>query len=165
MNKNADNQFYQSMMSNLQNQDCGFITGDSPQSKIIAKTITENGEYFASADGADGYSKVTVDVDGGGPSPTPETFEVEMILTDMEVSSSSKTYAEVISALNDGKILSVSLDTGEVVLSSDGYVEVDGSIMIVSHLPEPYNAYIVIIFWNNPQAYTKEFMSGTTARV
>lgn len=69
---NYDNQFFQSSMSNLQGSDGDFIKGDSPQSKIIPKTITENGTYDASADNADGYSKVTVDVAGGGG----ETFEV-----------------------------------------------------------------------------------------
>lgn len=33
---------------------------------LIDKTITENGTYLASEDNADGYSKVTVDVQGGG---------------------------------------------------------------------------------------------------
>lgn len=63
---NYDNQFFQSSMSNLQGSDGDFIKGDSPQSKIIPKTITENGTYDASDDNADGYSKVTVDVAGGG---------------------------------------------------------------------------------------------------
>ena len=33
---------------------------------LITKTITQNGTYNASADNADGYSQVTVDVSGGG---------------------------------------------------------------------------------------------------
>ena len=34
--------------------------------KLGEKSITENGEYLASADGLDGYSKVTVNTGGGG---------------------------------------------------------------------------------------------------
>jgi hypothetical protein len=39
------------------------------QSNLIAKTITQNGVYYPSADNVDGYSKVTVDVEGGGSMP------------------------------------------------------------------------------------------------
>ena len=38
--------------------------------KLGEKTITENGEYLASADGLDGYSKVTANI-GGTPTPEP----------------------------------------------------------------------------------------------
>lgn len=41
------------------------IYTDSSGATLIPKTITENGEYNASSDGADGYSKVTVNVSGG----------------------------------------------------------------------------------------------------
>jgi hypothetical protein len=37
-----------------------------PEPIIIQKTITENGTYNASSDGADGYSSVSVNVSGGG---------------------------------------------------------------------------------------------------
>ena len=38
----------------------------SVQPTLITKTITENGTYEAGDDNADGYSEVTVDVEGGG---------------------------------------------------------------------------------------------------
>lgn len=41
-----------------------------PQAELIEKTITANGEYAASADDADGYSSVNVNV----PAPTPTGF-------------------------------------------------------------------------------------------
>lgn len=41
-----------------------FKGGEEPI--LIEKTITENGEYLASSDNADGFSKVTVDVEGSG---------------------------------------------------------------------------------------------------
>ena len=37
--------------------------------KLGEKTITENGEYLASDDGLDGYSKVTANIGGGAPEP------------------------------------------------------------------------------------------------
>lgn len=36
--------------------------GSNIQPSLIEKEITENGDYYASSDNADGYSKVTVDV-------------------------------------------------------------------------------------------------------
>lgn len=94
---NYDNQFFQSSMSNLQGSDGDFIKGDSPQSKIIPKTITENGTYNASSDNADGYSKVTVDVAGGG-----ETFEVDFSSLDFVEWTANKSYAETLSAIENG---------------------------------------------------------------
>lgn len=40
--------------------------GGGGSATLIEKSITENGEYNASDDNADGYKKVTVDVAGGG---------------------------------------------------------------------------------------------------
>lgn len=74
--------------------------GDS--ATLIEKTITENGEYNASADNADGYSKVTVDVAGGGGG---ETFEVNAVIDDTTTPPcyrTDKTVTEVLAALNNG---------------------------------------------------------------
>lgn len=38
---------------------------------LITKSITQNDTYYASDDGADGYSEVSVNVSGGGVSKTP----------------------------------------------------------------------------------------------
>ena len=40
--------------------------GKDPSVQLIEKTITENGTYDAITDGANGYSKVNVNVGGGG---------------------------------------------------------------------------------------------------
>ena len=159
---NNNNEFYQNSMINARkdNDEWKNAAGTcSPE--LIKKNITENGTYNASDDGADGYSSVKVNVPSA---PTPETFEVEMTLSDMEITSSSKTYAEVITALNENKVLSISLDTGETVVLSDGYVLVDGTIVALFHLPNPYNNIVINILWNNPQVYTTEFMAGMTQR-
>ena len=42
--------------------------GKDPSVQLIEKTITENGTYDALTDGANGYSKVNVNVEGGGGS-------------------------------------------------------------------------------------------------
>lgn len=37
-----------------------------PAATLVSKTISENGTYYASSDNADGFSKVVIDVAGGG---------------------------------------------------------------------------------------------------
>ena len=43
---------------------------------LITKTITQNGTYNASADNADGYSQVTVNVASGGGGAEPATLTI-----------------------------------------------------------------------------------------
>lgn len=50
--------------------------GKDPSIQLIEKTITENGTYDATTDGANGYSKVNVNVEGGGGSSDFSTAEV-----------------------------------------------------------------------------------------
>jgi len=50
--------------------------GKDPSVQLIEKTITENGTYDALTDGANGYSKVNVNVEGGGGSSDFSTAEV-----------------------------------------------------------------------------------------
>lgn len=45
--------------------------GGGGSSVIVSKTITQNGTYNASADSADGYNPVVVNVSGGGIEPSP----------------------------------------------------------------------------------------------
>lgn len=53
---------------------------------LITKSITQNGTYTASSDGADGYSSVTVNVSGGG-SATQHTIHLEFSdSTDTDIS-------------------------------------------------------------------------------
>lgn len=58
----------------IQNKDEKFYAYDAelvedPTGTLVEKTITENGEYLPSDDDADGYSKVMVNVQGGGEQP------------------------------------------------------------------------------------------------
>lgn len=82
--------------------------GGGGSATLIEKSITENGTYNASDDSADGYSKVTVDVAGGGG----ETFEVEMTLTRVDSSETiviSKPLQETINAIRAGKQIDFSV--------------------------------------------------------
>lgn len=47
--------------------------------KLVTKEITENGTYDATDDSANGYSSVTVNVEGGGGSSDFSTAEVTLV--------------------------------------------------------------------------------------
>lgn len=95
-----NNQYAQSMFTNMQNSEGGFFNNNPPP-KLGEKSITENGTYIAKEDKLDGYSSVTADVAGGGG----ETFEVN-ISVDLVGDSgivSDKTYSEMLTAYNANK--------------------------------------------------------------
>lgn len=95
-----NNQYAQSMFTNMQNSEGGFFNNNPPP-KLGEKSITENGTYTAKEDKLDGYSSVTADVAGGGG----ETFEVN-ISVDFggdSVVVSDKTYSEMLAAYNANK--------------------------------------------------------------
>ena len=56
-----NNQYAQSMFTNMQNSEGGFFNNNPPP-KLGEKSITENGTYTAKEDKLDGYSSVTADV-------------------------------------------------------------------------------------------------------
>ena len=85
-----------------------------PPPVLIEKSVTENGEYIAATDNADGYSSVKVEVPSA---PTPETFEVEMEIDKSSSTisvSSNKTLSETISALSEGKKIVISASVTDV---------------------------------------------------
>lgn len=135
---NGNNEFYQNSMINARkDNDEWKNAAGTCSTNMIEKTITENGQYAAKEDGADGYSKVTVDVSGGGGG---ETFEVELNVgwnTGQEnVSfSSSKTLQEVISAHLSGKDVnfSVKFTYDGTLLTSNAatYLYIESGNMIV----------------------------------
>ena len=59
--------------------------GKDPSVQLIEKTITQNGTYDAITDGANGYSKVNVNVEGGGGSSDFSTAEVTISTTKEDV--------------------------------------------------------------------------------
>ena len=61
-----NNEFYQNSLINVRKDNDEWKNAAGTCSvNLIEKIITENGEYNASSDNADGYSKVTVNVSGG----------------------------------------------------------------------------------------------------
>ena len=63
---NTNNEFYQNSMINARKDNDEWKNASGACSpNLMEKSITENGEYSAKADGADGYSSVTVNVSGG----------------------------------------------------------------------------------------------------
>lgn len=59
--------------------------------KLVTKEITENGTYDATDDSANGYSSVTVNVEGGGGGSSDfSTAEVTVINTSAEYASTLK---------------------------------------------------------------------------
>ena len=111
---NGNNEFYQNSMINARKDNDEWKNAAGTCSpNLIEKSINENGDYSAKADGADGYSKVTVDVAGGGG----ETFIVEPIYPEdydpsdpLEV---NKTLTESLAAFNSNKRVRLELYPGE----------------------------------------------------
>jgi hypothetical protein len=98
---NGNNMYAQSIGTTMQNSEGVFLKEPVPAPDLIDKTFTENGEYAASSDNADGYSKVTVDVAGGGG----ETFEVNGVVdttTTPPCYRTDKTFTQVLEAFNNG---------------------------------------------------------------
>lgn len=111
---NNNNEFYQNSMINARKDNDEWKTAAGTCSaNLIEKSITENGDYYASTDGADGYSSVKVEVPSA---PTPETFEVG-IETDGEIGSSvttTKTHSETVAAINNGDNIDFTITIGGV---------------------------------------------------
>ena len=59
---NGNNSYAQSIGTTMQNPDGVFLKEPVPAPDLMEKSITDNGDYSAKADGADGYSSVDVNV-------------------------------------------------------------------------------------------------------
>lgn len=105
---NTNNEFFLNSMINARKDNDEWKNATETCSpNLIEKSITENGDYSAKADGADGYSSVTVDVPSA---PTPETITVNMALVADSATvsatqatvTSDKTYEEVKTVIQNG---------------------------------------------------------------
>lgn len=97
---NNNNEFYQNSMINARkDNDEWKNAAGTCSANLIEKSITENGDYYASTDGADGYSSVKVDV----PSSGGETFEVNISVDLSNGIVSDKTYSEMVDAYDANK--------------------------------------------------------------
>ena len=90
--------------------------GKDPSVQLIEKTITENGTYDAITDGANGYSKVNVNVEGGGGSSDFSTAEVTIALESSAYSSGIRAFLPII-RINEDPI--PSFTQGEALLSEE----------------------------------------------
>lgn len=116
---NGNNQYWQNATMNIRkDNDEWKNAAGTCSANLIQKVITENGEYNAKEDGADGYSSVKVEV----PSAS-ETFEVTFSIpndTESMEFRSTKTYSEIYEAITSGKKVIGSLNVGglEITIGS-----------------------------------------------
>jgi hypothetical protein len=109
-----------------------------------------------------------------GTTPAPsETFEVGFTinLPEMgrpEVTSATKTYAELMAALNSGKNLVPVFDftypEGMVissVIAGNGFINNSGNIAVECKITAEVSETVVdvylLVIWNNPESFTDEF--------
>lgn len=165
---NGNNEFYQNSMINARKDNDEWKNAAGTCSpNLIEKSITENGEYNASSDNADGYSKVTVDVSGGGG----ETFEVEMEIvksSDTFSVSSDKTLSETLSALSEGKrvVISASVNDGSIATFTSiccGQVNVQGidGIAAILYTQDATNSFVLT--WAGDSEMAIDVSSSTVA--
>lgn len=126
--------------------------GGGGGSTLIEKSISANGVYNASEDSADGYSKVTVDVAGGGG----ETFEVNILLT--ETPTVDKTYAEIKAAIESNKKISGVID----ILGVQTTNILNGCVHDIVHNGQTQVANAIIII---SDVFVPSWQSGTDSSV
>lgn len=98
--------------------------------KLVAKEITENGTYNATDDSANGYSSVTVEVEGGGGSSDFSTAQVtfnsnttETVPLMLPVATEEGVDIEL--SVRNGRTLEVPLYNGSCIVSPNDNYEGD----------------------------------------
>lgn len=98
---------------------------------VGSKSITANGTYYASADGYDGYSDVTVNVSGGSATPiTPSNANPVALTSGVAVQPTANGYA--IQSFD-----SVTPSSTPASVASGDIVKIGGSGVIVDSVPSP----------------------------
>ena len=134
--------------------------GGGGSATLIEKIITENGTYNASDDNADGYSKVTVNVAGGGGG---ETFEV-VLSTDESTRKmvANKTFSETANAI-DNDIL-VKFWVSELNAYAYGYFVARLESDIVSiYIPFMYSNVIMTFHWDSDETIKGVYLEESDA--
>lgn len=134
--------------------------GKDPSIQLIEKTITENGTYDAITDGANGYSKVNVNVEGGGGGSSDFT----KVNVTMEVSGENNgaNYRLILEDTDENdtamRIETVQLPSGERRTFETGSAEVTVgyNIPITKEIYLYQNNYFVVMATavDNPSDYT-----------
>lgn len=131
-------------------------------------TPTSEAQTIIPESPVDGYSQVNV-----AAAPVPETFEVGFTINfpaqgSPTVTSTTKTYTELMTALNSGKNLVSVFDftypEGMVISSvtaGDGFINNSGNIVVECKMTAEVSETVVdaylIVTWNNPESFTDEF--------
>lgn len=141
-----NNEFYQNSLINIRkDNDEWKNAAGTCSANLIEKSVTENGEYYAKDDNADGYSSVKVEVPSA---PVPETFEVIVTLEIVDQQTftflSSKTLQETISAYNDGKTLSFTVQI------------IEGGVTTTT-------TNVNYLYWDGVNSFLLTFLTNTTA--
>lgn len=98
---------------------------------VGSKSITNNGTYYASADGYDGYDEVTVNVSGGSATPiTPSNANPVALSSGVAVEPTANGYA--IESYD-----SVTPSSTPASVASGDIVKIGGSGVIVDSVPSP----------------------------
>ena len=98
---------------------------------VGSKSITNNGTYYASADGYDGYDEVTVNVSGGSATPiTPSNANPVALTSGVAVEPTANGYA--IQSYD-----SVTPSSTPASVASGDIVKIGGSGVIVDSVPSP----------------------------
>lgn len=98
---------------------------------VGSKSITNNGTYYASADGYDGYDEVTVNVSGGSATPiTPSNANPVALSSGVAVEPTANGYA--IQSYD-----SVTPSSTPASVASGDIVKIGGSGVIVDSVPSP----------------------------
>ena len=96
--------------------------------KLVSKSITENGTYDPADDNANGYSSVTVNVEGGGGSSDFSTAEVtingipsaDLMLANISQTFPVDTVTSMVTITEDTTIVTAVLYKGNSVLTVVG---------------------------------------------
>lgn len=96
--------------------------GISPgQATLITKTIEANGTYAASADNADGYTSVTVDVEADLQDKTvTPTTETQTVTADQDKDGLGTVTVNAVTAAIDENIVAGNIKAGVTILGIEG---------------------------------------------
>lgn len=100
--------------------------GKDPSVQLIEKTITENGTYDAITDGANGYSKVNVNVEGGGGSS-------DFSLAKMGIIVEGAGASNVVAVQVNNITTSIKSDAG-----GNNYYKAEKGFTMIMNNPDPY---------------------------
>lgn len=134
------------------------IGGGGGGSTLVPKTITANGTYDPADDNADGYSEVTVNVQGGGDVDFP-TFSIttDSNFTTVLSVTCDKTYSECLTLATNEQYNAV------FEIDEDGYQYISGAVCADTAMGKVvYSAGTADVAWLVIDFFENGTISGTT---